>query len=125
MRRPKCPCCGHEVDPTVVLISLHASQIAYAGNAVLANPFELKLLNTLKKKMPHYATHAAIHFAIWGGRPPRYSAQQLTTRLAQLRHKLEPLGLRILSEQGKGYRLVRVGLDVEPLPETSPRRAAA
>ena len=79
--------------------------LMHRGRAWVAlSDLEWRLVRVLFDRLGHLVSRADLRHAGWPGRA--VAEERLTHRIARLRRRLEPLGVRITAVRGRGYVLI-------------------
>ena len=102
-----CPCCKQPVANNDLLVSLDTNYASRNGKVVHLEPQSAVLLSVLHDKAPGVVTMEQIIRAMYGREEPRSEAPGtvMKVRISHMRRLLAPLGVKIVSEYGRGYRL--------------------
>ncbi len=102
-----CPTCGQQIAPLQRLLSLEANTVTRFGRVAKLPPQQAEILHVLLKRQPRTVSSADICAAIYAnGDGPDHEAQVVRVQMWKMRRHLAPLGVRIETIHGSGYRLV-------------------
>jgi len=113
-----CPVCGGSIlEETGIVIIPRLCVVLGAGRKVRLTPGEMVILGVLAKAAPLPLNLRQLFTAVYGLRPDGGpDSNILYVRLSNIRPKLRPVGLDIMTVTGSGWRLsrpVRIVEDME------------
>lgn len=102
-----CPCCGQSAPPTDgVTVSLTENRLFYREQSIHLTSRLAELAFILAKRMPETVVTGSIIQQLWGDCEGDFADTNIKVAVCQLRPRLKPLGLQIVTTWGKGYRMV-------------------
>jgi DNA-binding response OmpR family regulator len=104
----KCPCCGQSVVGGKVGLDLNENILRYDRHAIHLPKRLAELAFILIRRMPSSVSREAIIQQMWGDREPGFAESNINVAICQLRVRLEPIGLRIITSRGIGFRMAEV-----------------
>ena len=108
-----CPCCGTEINPKAMLVSLDVNEVAvgWTDKRARLDPTKTEIAHVLWKAMPASVSSDKLIARVWGMAEGIDAAGNLRTHIFHLRRKLSPLGLRIETIHATGYRMYRLAME--------------
>lgn len=105
-----CPTCGTPYDAEVLRVDLNRNIIITRKGWRKLQPRQAEIMAVLSRHFPEMAEYGDIFIGIYGhGDEPENADHILRVYIARLRGILKPLGWRIVSVWGRGYRLEKSG----------------
>lgn len=106
-----CPCCGAPIK-TDIVVSLDFNHVTRGGKSVPLSPTQAEILEVMRHRYPGPVTVDYLLDTIYGRHG--FAAEKLVNanntmkvQMSNLRKKIAPLGLKIASVYGVGWRLVK------------------
>jgi DNA-binding winged helix-turn-helix (wHTH) protein len=105
---PECPCCGAPVDPLDAIFDKTLGVIMHGGESIRLTPTQFALVEAIAARYPGLATREYIMDYVYGLLPDcdEPDDKVIDVVLCKIRKALEAVGLVVVTEWGRGYRLV-------------------
>lgn len=107
----RCPCCGAPIK-TDIVVSLGINQVSRGGKSVTLSPTQAEIIEVMRRRYPGTVTVDYLLDTVYGRHG--FAAEKLVNanntmkvQMSNLRKKIAPLGLKITSVHGVGWRLVK------------------
>lgn len=104
----KCPCCGQPVAGGKIGMDLNENILRYDRHAIHLPKRLADLAFILVRRMPASVSREFIMHQMWGDREPDFAQENINVAICQLRKRVEPIGLRIITARGIGFRMAEV-----------------
>lgn len=102
----KCPCCGQAVKSAGIIVSLDSNSLSFNGEVVLLSPALAEIAFVLAARAPLPVWRSYIVERVWGAAEKEPTAKNLDVHICKLRQRIAVVGLRIVTVERRGYRLV-------------------
>jgi len=108
LNTPVCPCCGGAVDPLAVLIDSENGWISFAGQSARLSRTHFDVVLVLLKSYPNVTTRENLYDSVYGMRPDCDwpEIKTLDVLIHKVRQLIAPVGLKIETVWGRGWRLL-------------------
>lgn len=102
-----CPTCHQEVAPKTerVVVLLDENTLTYCGARIHLKGRQAEVVSVLAETPGRAVTREHIVERVWGLSETDWSARSLDQHIMGLRRALEPMGIKITTIWGRGFRL--------------------
>jgi DNA-binding response OmpR family regulator len=103
----QCPCCGQPIpENSGLIVSLEMNTVMVRGNVAHLGSREAEIVFVLAQAMPVPVSRQSILKKVWAVTEREPSINNIDVYISNIRRKILPLGLKIMSHHGKGFQLV-------------------
>jgi DNA-binding response OmpR family regulator len=102
-----CPTCNQQIAPLTLAVCLESNVATRLGREISVTPLQAVILRTLFDRHPKATPLPHLAAKLWGAAEgPQDENGTIRVMVSQLRLKLAPLSVRIVTRHKIGYRLV-------------------
>lgn len=120
-----CPCCGGTMPASGVWVSTLENRIVYNGHDIKLSGRLIDLAAILANRIGNTVERGEIISQMWGYTEGDFADASLKVACMQLRKRLKPIGLVIVTTWGVGYRMAKVSRTESSTQLKEATRAAA
>ena len=99
------PTCGRPMPSNELTVNLETGIVSRGGQEIRLTPIQTEIVHALSNAGSGFMPHERLAHAVWGLGGDINERVNIRTQISRMRQSLQWIGVNIVSEWGRGYKI--------------------